>query len=100
MGLEFKGLDEAIESFERLGRNAEELSNHSEVEFGKLFTDEFVRKHTNLSGKEEFFDLFPDPDNEDELNKFAASISEYKDWESLLEESVTEYVENELFNGV
>lgn len=100
MGIKVEGLDDVIESFERLGRNAEDLSNNSEVEIGNLFTDEFVRKHTGLSGAGEFFDLLPDSDNEDELDKFAVSISEYKDWGSLLEEAVTEYVENELFNGV
>jgi hypothetical protein len=80
--------------------NAEQLQGENEVAFAELFTEQFMRQHTDVSSFEQYlensqwdvesqseFEAIP----EDEFDEYVSNHSAFDSWEEMLETAGTEW---------
>jgi hypothetical protein len=87
-------LDTLADQFETMADNAERLQGENEVAFAELFTEQFMRQHTDVSSFEQYlensqwevesqeeFEAIP----KDEFDEYVTNHSEFDSWEAMLE---------------
>lgn len=106
MGFRIDGLDDLQRSLRDLGRRAKELDGQHEVPFSELFPASFMQKHSAFESFDELleaggfvvnspedFEAIPD----DEFDRHIARVTDFDDWESMMEQASADYVERQLF---
>lgn len=109
---EFSGFDELADEFddfaEKLGSmadNANEIEGENEVSFADLFTEKFMRKHTDVASFEEFiensqwevaseddFEAIPD----EKFDEYVDKHSDFGSWEDMFGAAGTEWIAREI----
>ncbi len=100
MSFKITGLTELQKDLKQMEKAAKELSQTKQVSFDKLFSASFMRKYTSFSSIDEFlnaggfdaqsqeaFEAIP----EEELDKYIANTTNFKNWEDMLGEAGTQY---------
>lgn len=85
--------------------NAEELDGENEVSVDDLFTEQFMREHTEVTSFEEFversqweveseedFEAIP----EDEFDTYVSNNSDFDSWEDMYGTAATEWMAREI----
>jgi hypothetical protein len=98
-------LDDLADQFGEMADNAEELDGENEVAFEDLFTEQFMRQHTDVTSFEEFiensqweveseedFEAIP----EDEFDEYVNDHSDFDSWEDMLGTAGTEWMAREI----
>lgn len=98
-------LYDLADQFEQMAENARELDGKNEVAFAELFTEEFMRRHTDVTSFEAFlqesrweveseqeFEAIP----EDEFDEYVGHSSEFESWEEMLGTAGTEWLASEI----
>lgn len=105
MGFKVTGLDSLQKQFDGMIRKANALDGEHKVEFSKLFPEEFMRKHTDYSSINDFFDATglkvdsqQDFDDlpEDELDVKVQQLTKYKTWKDFAGEAAADYFTKKL----
>ncbi len=97
-----KGFDKLEKQLKQMKKNAEELSRTENIPFSELFTTSFMRKYTSFSSIDELLsaggfnseDLENNPTNE--FDKHIEATTKFKNWENMLDEATSQYIENKL----
>ena len=87
-----------INGFNELQKGTEELAATKEVALKELFTDDFLRKHTDFQSFEDFdsqkiFETYKTikeiPD--DEMDTFIVDNSKFESWQVMIDTATSEY---------
>lgn len=94
------GFDKLEKQLKQMQKGAKELEKTKSISFGELFTSSFMRKNTSFSSIDELlqsggfhvesqedFEAIPDT----ELDKYIATVTNFKDWEDMLSEAASQY---------
>ena len=101
--MKVKGFDDFQKRLDEIAENAQELEGQNEVPFSELFTDSFLKKHTDFDSFEAFenapifnqydsFETIPDL----EFDIFIKENSKFKNWEEMYSKASKEYIEKKL----
>jgi len=100
-----KGFDKLEKQLKQMEKNAEEVSRIENISFSELFTTSFMRKYTSFSSMDELlsaggFNIESPEDFEndptDEFDKHIAATTKFNNWENMLDEATSQYIENNL----
>ncbi len=93
MGLKITGLDEFMNSLEKMQKAAEELETEQSIPFDELFTTSFMEEHTKFKSiyellesgnfivnSQEDFEAIPDS----ELDEHIKVVTDFSTWEEML----------------
>lgn len=98
-------LDELADEFGEMADNAAELEGENEVSFDELFTDEFMRQHSEVNSIEEFFeesqwDVSSEEDfeaiPEDEFDEYIDSHTEFDSWGEMQRAAVEDWTARQI----
>ena len=103
--MEISGLNEAIDDFNQLSTNTQELIGKHSVPLDELFSDFFMQSHTSFSDFYSFlksggFSVTSSDDldtiSDEDLNKFIADNTPYNSLDEMIEEAAEEYAYKQL----
>ena len=103
--ISFDGLDQLQNELKKLEKAAERLNGKTEVSFEELFTESFMRKHTNYSSIDEFFEAggFRIRSNDDldaipelTLDAYVSKTTSFRSFQDMLDEAGEQYVLSQL----
>lgn len=101
MGKNFKVDFSGLKKLQKNMENFSKTSNN--VPLNQLFTNDFMRKNTNFTNSDDFFnacnihtdeDLKQIPDSE--IDKFVSLYTKFSSWQEMLNASAVEYTKNKL----
>lgn len=99
------GFDELEKRLGQMERGAKELENTKSVSFDELFTDTFMKKHTQFDNLQAFFkdSNFTIGSQEDfeniptaELDKHVANSTNFNNWQEMIDAAGTDYAYRKL----
>jgi hypothetical protein len=100
MGFETSGFDELYEDLNNMSKEVTELSKINAIGFKQLFSDSFIRRHTQFSTLNELFENSGfiikseedfDTIDENELNKHLSAKTDFDSWDNMLGKAYDEY---------
>jgi len=103
--IKITGLKETSEKLDDLAKKAGELDGQHNVSVDELLTSSFISKHTSFSNAEEMleasgFKIENQDDFEsipnDKWDEFISSISDFSDWQAMLNEAGKEWAAKKL----
>jgi len=105
MKVKWHGFDKLEKRLKQMQKAAKELQNTKQVSFDELFTETFMKKHTDFTSFEELlesggfevnsqedFESIPD----DVFDKHIAEHTRFSSWQEMLDSAATEYAARKL----
>jgi len=98
----FKGFENEIK---KLQKKVEDASKPESVSFNVLFHEDFMRKNTNFTSIDDFFDQSPfqveteedfEALDQTELDKYVAEHTQFEDWDDMLSTAGQEHIAKKL----
>lgn len=101
--MKLTGFDDFQKRLDEIAKNAQELEGQNEVPFSELFTDIFLKKHTDFDSFEAFenapifnqydsFEAIPDL----EFDIFIKENSKFNNWEEMYSKASEDYIVKKL----
>ncbi len=110
MSKRVKGFDKLMNSLDKLQDNADKLDGSHNVDFQELFSEDFLKKHTNSSDIYEFIessnlnvkdqDSFNEIVLTDEWNSYVKSSTNFPSWDKMQEQATSDYISKKLFGNL
>ena len=96
--MKINGFNELQDRLKQMQKGAEELSATKEVTLTELFTDEFLRKHTDFQSFKDFdsqkiFETYKTIEEipDDEMDTFIVDNSKFESWQVMIDTAASEY---------
>ncbi|MGW7931853.1 hypothetical protein ACWEWU_09365 [Staphylococcus xylosus] len=107
MGMNVSGFDELENYLNKVSKNAEKLSENSEVDFQDLFPTQFMQNHTDTDDIYTFIDNsnlgvkntddFNKIQNTNEWNDYVIKSSDFSSWNDMHKTALEHYLKDQLF---
>ncbi len=84
------GFDELVHKLKEMQRRAREINGKHRLAFSELFSDEFMKEHTDFNG------FLPD----DEWEKYVSSRTQFASWNAMREAAAGDWISKQPRNWV